>query len=451
MGYFVLDNATNNDTTLVELAKVMGFDPIVKRLRCMGHILNLIAESYLFGQDSKSFDDDFKKAGPGERRRLWRQRGELGKLHNLVAHITASGKRSDLFSKLQVDLNVGVAEGKRWKIVLDGGVRWNSTYLMIRRCLELREALDVYAAKLRISTEKYDMETYEHDYLTDKEWETLAIIKDQLQPLFYITKSLEGNSDLQDGACKASHGALWESMPAFEHILHHWEKLEEEAKAGKFDRNPRIQSSITLAWNTTKEWYAKTDLSIAWMAGIVFQPRFGMQWCEQRWTSPGEAAALKKNQKKLRQLWEREYKEEDLTRRQELSPEPQVEISYIEAILNEQAPTNRARITRPSSRQDEYALYITEPATDLLGAMEYWRARESEWPHLASMAFDFLSIPAMSSECERVFSSCGNQTTPESSRLSGQHLWHTECLKNWQRRGAIKMETFKNAIILNLD
>jgi hypothetical protein len=31
-------------------------------------------------------------------------------------------------------------------------------------------------------------------------------------------------------------------MPAFEHILRHWEKLEEEAKAGKLDRNPRIQS-----------------------------------------------------------------------------------------------------------------------------------------------------------------------------------------------------------------
>jgi hypothetical protein len=82
----------------------------------------------------------------------------------------------------------------------------------------------------------------------------------------------------------------------------------------------------------------------------------------------------------------------------QLSPEPQVEISYTEAILNEQAPTSRARITRPSSRQDEYALYITEPATNLLGAMEYWRARGSEWPHLGSMAFDFLSIPAMSSE-----------------------------------------------------
>jgi hypothetical protein len=32
--------------------------------------LNLITKSYLFGQDTKSFDDDFKAAGPGERRKL---------------------------------------------------------------------------------------------------------------------------------------------------------------------------------------------------------------------------------------------------------------------------------------------------------------------------------------------------------------------------------------------
>jgi hypothetical protein len=59
----------------------------------MGHVLNLIAEQYLFGQDSASFETDYTKAGPDERRKLWRQRGELGKLHNLVAHVMASGKR----------------------------------------------------------------------------------------------------------------------------------------------------------------------------------------------------------------------------------------------------------------------------------------------------------------------------------------------------------------------
>ncbi len=65
------------------------------------------------------------------------------------------------------------------------------------------------------------------------------------------------------------------------------------------------------------------------------------------------------------------------------------------------------------------------------------------------MAFDFLAIPAMSSECERVFSSCAKETTPESSRLTGQMLWHQECLKNWQRRGAIKIREAFNGVVLD--
>jgi hypothetical protein len=78
----------------------MGFEPIQKQLCYMGHILNLIAKSYIFGQDALTFEENYKKALPRERRKLWRQRGELGKLHNLVAHVIASGKRTDLFLAL---------------------------------------------------------------------------------------------------------------------------------------------------------------------------------------------------------------------------------------------------------------------------------------------------------------------------------------------------------------
>ena len=79
------------------MAKTIGFDPKEKRLRCIGHVINLIAKAYLFGQDATTFNTEFKVAGAPERRQLWRRRGELGKLHNLVAHVMASGKRTDLF------------------------------------------------------------------------------------------------------------------------------------------------------------------------------------------------------------------------------------------------------------------------------------------------------------------------------------------------------------------
>ncbi len=48
LGYFVLDNATNNDTILIELTKSIDFDSLKRRLRYMGYILNLIAKQYLF-------------------------------------------------------------------------------------------------------------------------------------------------------------------------------------------------------------------------------------------------------------------------------------------------------------------------------------------------------------------------------------------------------------------
>jgi hypothetical protein len=60
----VLNNALNNNTTLIELGKAIGFKPKEKRLRCIGHILNLIAKAYLFGQDVSEFQKEYKDTGP---------------------------------------------------------------------------------------------------------------------------------------------------------------------------------------------------------------------------------------------------------------------------------------------------------------------------------------------------------------------------------------------------
>jgi hypothetical protein len=111
--------------------------------------------------------------------------------------------------------------------------------------------------------------------------------------------------------------------------------------------------------------------------------------------------------------------------------------------------TSTSRAPRASSRKDQLALYLEEPPTDI-PLLEYWIAREAQWPQLAKMAFDFLCIPAMSSECERVFSSCAKQTTVYSSQLSVYMLWHQECLKNWQGRGAIEMGRCWNGILLHI-
>src|SRR6266536_52515 len=97
----------------------------------------------------------------------------------------------------------------------------------------------------------------------------------------------------------------------------------------------------------TKNWYGKTDHSIAWVAGVVLHPWFKFNWFDDKWTSAGEARALTSSKTKLRRLWENTYKSDDLLGRSKRSPDPPKEVSYLEAILNQQAPGNSSRAIRP--------------------------------------------------------------------------------------------------------
>ena len=51
---------------------------------------------------------------------------------------------------------------------------------------------------------------------------------------------------------------------------------------------------------------------------------------------------------------------------------------------------------------DDYLRATLEPED--VYPMDYWKANKSKYPILASIAWNILSIPAMSSEVERVFS-----------------------------------------------
>jgi hypothetical protein len=59
-------------------------------------------------------------------------------------------------------------------------------------------------------------------------------------------------------------------------------------------------------------------------------------------------------------------------------------------------------------------------------------------PTLCLYASDTLAIPAMSAECERVFSSTKKLITPERNRLTEEIIEASECLKNWWERGLIQ-------------
>ncbi len=56
IGYITLDNAANMDTAAEELAEALGLDPQKRRVRCFGHVLNLVVKALLFGRKSEAFE-----------------------------------------------------------------------------------------------------------------------------------------------------------------------------------------------------------------------------------------------------------------------------------------------------------------------------------------------------------------------------------------------------------
>lgn len=56
VGYFILDNTSSNDVAVNELSRELGLNSRWRRLRCAGHIINLIARQALFGEDYEMFD-----------------------------------------------------------------------------------------------------------------------------------------------------------------------------------------------------------------------------------------------------------------------------------------------------------------------------------------------------------------------------------------------------------
>jgi hypothetical protein len=97
IGYIMSDNVYVNDTyarhlaTLLE-ARGLIFDHSQRRLRCQGHIINLVVMSFFF--DPHPNEDFDTYLGPtAEEAGKWRRIGPLGKLHNIVVWVQSSTER----------------------------------------------------------------------------------------------------------------------------------------------------------------------------------------------------------------------------------------------------------------------------------------------------------------------------------------------------------------------
>jgi len=58
VGYFIADNADNNNTYIDDLSIEFGFNPLYCCLCYMGHVINLVARMLLFSVDLNALDKE---------------------------------------------------------------------------------------------------------------------------------------------------------------------------------------------------------------------------------------------------------------------------------------------------------------------------------------------------------------------------------------------------------
>lgn len=245
IGACVSDNASNNDTCLDALyPQFPGFtaaDARKRRLRCFGHILNLVAKAFLFGDDASAFElesDHLELLGEYDRAlQHWRRKGPIGKLHNIVKFIRASPQRMEAFRKAarEEDAASAASDGSE-EFVLEqeslaelelkqnNATRWNSTYLMIKRAWKKRSHITAYMMALELDGSAAARIPSE-DQLSTEDWRLLGEIQQVLEPIYDMTMRTQG------WAKGNGHGQLWEVMTGMEFLLDHleaWKSLYEE-------------------------------------------------------------------------------------------------------------------------------------------------------------------------------------------------------------------------------
>ena len=204
LGVIVGDNSTTNDVLCRTTEKWFEENTDIiwtadaNRIRCIGHIINLLVHAFLFKsveiEDLESYEDQRLQSEI-------REMGPLGKLHNIVVHIRGSASRTKEFVQ---------EAGKR--IPLDNRTRWNSWYNMLTAALSLEKHIDFYVKNQR---------DLQKDILKPSDWDLLRTTHAFLEIFSSITLQNEG--DVRD---------ISESLPSLfvirMHCLTYKEKLERQ-------------------------------------------------------------------------------------------------------------------------------------------------------------------------------------------------------------------------------
>lgn len=366
----------------------------------------MTVKAFLYGNDTEALESTTTNIDDNDKLNIeymsrWRKIGPLGKLHLIVTYINRSPQRRDTFKSMQPHGIPG--DGiKILSLKSDNETRWNSKFEMIARALKLRIAIDAFVA----NDENLDM-----DRLTRQDWEELQIIHDILQT--FKEAVLEMQKYTKD-AC------LFDQLPIVDYLLSFLESTSESLKS------PSLKASTKMAWKLLDKYYGMMDRAPVYYAAVALDPRMKFEYFQGEWPEAWVMIA----KKGVKKLWEKNFKKENNAGSLVSTP-----LTFVSKL--EEHKFKRRKLTE---NMDELDIYLSTPADiHVKDVRVWWKNQEGNFPQLSKMALCLLSIPSMSADIERVFSSTKLMITDQRYSLKEDGVEAQECLKNWNKNSLINL------------
>ncbi|KAA8621448.1 Dimer-Tnp-hAT domain-containing protein [Pyrenophora tritici-repentis] len=395
VGYFVLDNASNNDTAVESLAEEFGFIASERRLRCCCHILNLSAQLVIWGKDRSAYENEAAHLEEEEKYMdEWRKYGPVGVLFDVIASICTPQTRQ-LLERLQCEEaeSLGVTPHIR-QLVKPVKTRWNSYFNTFVRAAELHGPIDGY---IECKLEEHSAATAtsrrrKNHRLKDVNYEDLDAPEDHL-----IT-----NVNLAH--CKlAKYYAKFDNAPVYytATILH-----------------PHYKHHLSALWKVP-------DTHVTARDGVHYRDGW-----------------LDNNHRAFLRMWQGR-KDSAATSAHTVTPprkKPRLGISTSRSAFLQSSIEQSTRQLEASLAEDEYEIWKRQPALAeedwlSLNPLLYWESVAGQFPILSKFAIDVLTIPAAAADCERTFSELGDMLGTRRLHMKPELISALQSLKSWKRLG----------------
>jgi hypothetical protein len=463
VGYFTLDNAGNNDTAMEVIAEVLGLDSTRRRVRCIGHIINLVVKALLFGKDAEAFEETIERGELLARAAHdeWMKKGPVGKVHNWVVWVHRSDLLTNMLKELQQDsINTSddpeVQKQKPLEVILDNDTRWLSQYYMIKRAIKLRRFYDEFMAKAKRVFQDAGkgqrgaklspcLETT--SILDEKDWAVLEAFEGLLHDFHVVIKALQGDGKPRErrGGIEETFGSITRVLEAFEFLL----KKLEAAKSliHEYPEPVQFGININLGWAKLDKYYNYLSDSPVYYAAAALTPCLRWRFFENQWGDE-HADWIDDAKELVRSLWESEYRDLEVSTTSEdvrVAKKRKTNLSsfdlFCQANRGIESPQPRPS-PAPSSQptMDEYDRWLLDVSVndkEVTDPLEYWRSKAKDYPRLSKMALDVMTVPAMSAECERLFSAVGLMITAIRNRLDASTVGLVQILRSWLKAGII--------------